>query len=109
VAHQFYDLLRNADREIHIIEDAPHFLTHTHYRQVCRCPLFYRISITLAIFFQVNPLIENFLDRVAGVDSKRAIYLSLPQTLELLPESNGTLSKKSSIFGMFGIKVQSRA
>jgi len=59
----------------------------------------------LTDFSQVNPLIENFLDRVAGVDSKRAIYLSLPQTLELLPEIGGTLSKRPSIFGRFGIKV----
>jgi len=86
VAQQFYDLLRNADRQIHIIDGAPHFLTHTHYRQV-------------------NPLIEDFLDKVTGVDSKKAIYLSVPRTLQLLPEYNRSLSKKPSIFGRFSIKV----
>lgn len=55
--------------------------------------------------YQVNPLIEDFLDKVTGVDSKRAIYLSLPQTLELLPEIHGGLSKKASFFGRLGIKV----
>lgn len=50
VAQQFYDLLRNADREIHIIDGAPHFLTHTHYRQVCLF-LLLRNRITLTYLF----------------------------------------------------------
>lgn len=86
VAQQFYDLLRKADREIHIIEGAPHFLTHTHYREV-------------------NPLVEDFLDKVTGVDSKQAIYLSAPQTLQLLPECHKSLSKKPSFLGRLGIRV----
>ena len=54
---------------------------------------------------QVNPLIEDFLDKVTGVDSKQAIYLSVPQAFHALPEYNRSLSKKPSIFGRFGIKV----
>jgi len=86
VAQQFYDLLRNADREIHIIDGAPHLLTHTHYRQV-------------------NPLIEDFLDKVTGIDSKQAIYLSVPQTLQLFPDCHKAFPKKPTILGMFGIRV----
>jgi len=44
VAQQLYDLLRNADRQIHIIDGAPHLLTHTHYRQVCHLHIFFRIQ-----------------------------------------------------------------
>jgi hypothetical protein len=49
----------NAEREIHVIPDAPHFLSWTHP----------------AI---VNELTANFLDRVTGVDSRRAAIMPVP-------------------------------
>jgi hypothetical protein len=49
----------NAERELHIIPDAPHFLSWTHP----------------AI---VNELTANFLDRVTGVDSRRAATMPVP-------------------------------
>lgn len=48
----------NAERELHIIPDAPHFLSWTH-------PTI------------VNEITANFLDRVTGVDSRRAATMSL--------------------------------
>lgn len=34
VAHDSYHILRNTQREIHVIDDAPHFLSYTHYSTV---------------------------------------------------------------------------
>ncbi|KAG8703226.1 hypothetical protein FRC08_002998 [Ceratobasidium sp. 394] len=59
VAHDHYAAMPNADRELHIIPDAPHFLSWTHP----------------AI---VNELTANFLDRVTGVDSRRAAIMPVP-------------------------------
>ncbi|KAG9124285.1 hypothetical protein FRC07_012127, partial [Ceratobasidium sp. 392] len=59
VAHDHYAAMPNAERELHIIPDAPHFLSWTHP----------------AI---VNELTANFLDRVTGVDSRRAATMPLP-------------------------------
>ncbi|ELU44987.1 alpha/beta hydrolase family domain-containing protein [Rhizoctonia solani AG-1 IA] len=58
VAHDHYAALPNAERELHIIPDAPHFLSWTHP----------------AI---VNELTANFLDRVTGVDSRRAATMPI--------------------------------
>ncbi|KAG8958467.1 hypothetical protein FRC03_009102 [Tulasnella sp. 419] len=52
VAQDTYDSLPNADRELHIIPDAPHFLSWTHPAQT-------------------NSILANFLDRHSGVDSRK--------------------------------------
>jgi len=49
----FYETIRSTQRELHIIEDGPHFLSYTHHAEV-------------------NQLIADFLDRVTGTDSKAA-------------------------------------
>lgn len=51
VAHELYDSMPHAPRELVIIPDAPHFLTWTHAAEA-------------------NDVIVHFLDRITGVDSE---------------------------------------
>jgi len=85
VAHDSYHIFRNTQREIHVIDGAPHFLSYTHYSTV-------------------NKLLADFLDRVTGVDSKAAALA--PRKL-----SNGAtglvVSDKKSLGAFFRIRRMS--
>lgn len=100
VAHDHYASMPNADRELHIIPDAPHFLSWTHP----------------AI---VNELTSNFLDRITGVDSRRAATMPMlgrnattPTQRDFPPisgltvpgEDDHVLKKKKSFFARVGLK-----
>jgi len=79
-ARDFYARLGNPEKEIHIIEGAPHFLSYTHY-------------------VTVNKFVADFLDRVTGTDSKAAALA--PRKF-----SNSTLNeKRSGIFRRLTGKV----
>ncbi|KAF8580697.1 alpha/beta-hydrolase [Ramaria rubella] len=54
VAKDVYDKMCRASKEIHLVANAPHFLSWTHA-------------------FSVNVLVANFLDRITGVESKEDI------------------------------------
>lgn len=90
----------NAERELHIIPDAPHFLSWTHP----------------AI---VNELTANFLDRITGVDSRQAATMPIagrnattptqrdfPPTagLNVPGEDEIILRKKKSFLARVGLK-----
>jgi hypothetical protein len=94
----------NATRELHIIPDAPHFLSWTH-------PVI------------INELTANFLDRVTGVDSRRAASMSVSNKDATTPtqrdfpafisrgsestmptEGEPNLRKKKSFFARVGLK-----
>lgn len=103
VAHDHYAAMPNAERELHIIPDAPHFLSWTHP----------------AI---VNELTANFLDRVTGVDSHRAAampsgrdattptqrdfppYASTSGGLTVPGDGEAHLRKKKSFLARVGLK-----
>ncbi|CAE7091826.1 unnamed protein product [Rhizoctonia solani] len=101
VAHEHYAAMPNADRELHIIPDAPHFLSWTHP----------------AI---VNELTANFLDRVTGVDSHRAATMPIARDATtptqrdyplgsldvglVVPGEDFRLPKKKSFLARVGLK-----
>lgn len=89
VARGIYDGMAQALKEIHIIPDAPHFLSWTHS-------------------LMVNTLAADFLDRITGVDSKAAALrpVSKPTMLPNASSPDAPISplekllppKKSSFF-----------
>ncbi|EJC98204.1 alpha/beta-hydrolase [Fomitiporia mediterranea MF3/22] len=58
VAHEIYDSMPNAKRELVIIPGAPHFLSWTHAQEV-------------------NDVVVSFLDRITGVDSEALGHLPI--------------------------------
>ena len=100
VAHGRYASMPNAERELHIIPDAPHFLSWTHPAVV-------------------NEITANFLDRITGVDSRRAATMPVPgrnattptqrdfppiADLTISGEEDQVLKKKKSFFARVGLK-----
>ncbi|CUA68130.1 hypothetical protein RSOLAG22IIIB_03369 [Rhizoctonia solani] len=102
VAHEHYASMPNADRELHIIPDAPHFLSWTHPAVV-------------------NELTANFLDRVTGVDSHRAATMPMVRDATtptqgdyppfssmddglIAPGEDLRISKKKSFLARVGLK-----
>ncbi|KAL5480704.1 hypothetical protein ACEPAI_9644 [Sanghuangporus weigelae] len=73
-AHALYNSLPNAQREMVIIPDAPHFLSWTHARQV-------------------NDATVRFLGRITGVDSEALARLPASE----LPNKKSSLWKKLSL------------
>jgi len=91
VARDIYNGMSRAQKEIHIIPGAPHFLSWTH-------PL------------QVNTIAADFLDRVTGVDSKAAALRPVAKpvsrrTASFHEDSPSPLEKPSSKKNSFFSKI----